>query len=221
MTPSCFPDLSARLSAFEQADLYPVITSDYCAGRSVETVFEAAARGGAKLIQVREKHCSDRKFFEIARHCREIANFYHVLLIIDDRLDIALAVNADGVHIGQEDLPVNAARRIAPELLIGTSTHNLEEIAYAQADGVSYLNVGPIFPTQTKAVGYPALGLDYLREAIPHIHIPFTVMGGIKEHHIADLVHSGARRIAMVTEITTAPDIEEKVRQLRRYFPGS
>ena len=131
-------------------------------------------------------------------------------------MDVALSAHADGVHLGQEDLPVREARRIAPELLIGSSTHNLAEIEEAQRAGTGYLNIGPIFATQTKTVGIPPLGTDFLKELMPHVTVPFSVMGGIKARHIAELSSLGARHIAMVTEITQTPDPAEKVRELRK-----
>ena len=137
-----------------------------------------------------------------------------MLLIIDDRVDIALACHADGVHLGQEDMPVAIARKLAPELLIGTSTHNDAEIIAAQRDGTSYLNIGPVYPTQTKSVACGALGLEKFIELAKLVNIPFSVMGGIKAHNLPKLFRYGISAAAMVTEITRAPDIAGKVREL-------
>ncbi|MBO7742272.1 MAG: thiamine phosphate synthase, partial [Victivallales bacterium] len=127
---------------------------------------------------------------------------------------------ADGVHLGQDDLPLQAARAIAPEMLIGISTHNEAEIEEALAGGCSYLNMGPMFPTQTKSVACGALGLEKIEVLKRRVKCPFSVMGGIKEHHLAMLVERGYRHIAMVTEITRAPDVREKVRALRQIMLG-
>lgn len=214
MIPSCFANRAERLAAFERADLYPVISSEFTLDRPVLEIFAAVARGGARLIQLREKHRPLGELYQLACACRPIANQYGVLLIIDDHVDVALAAGADGVHLGQEDLPLTAARAIAPELLLGNSTHNLEEALAAKPAGADYINVGPIYPTQTKSVACGALGVAAIRDIAPRGELPFTVMGGIKARHIPELRAAGARRIAMVTEITQAPDVEAKVREL-------
>ena len=211
--------LERRIERFAAARLYPVISSEFCSGRSPLEVFTAAAEGGAKVIQIREKHWDKARICELVRACRPVADRYGVLVIVDDHADVARDAGADGVHIGQDDMSVAEVRAISPELLIGKSTHNLEELLAAQAEGTDYLNIGPIYPTQTKSVSYPAVGLEKLRELIPQVGIPFSVMGGIKARHIPELLAAGARRIAMVTEVTQAPDVAAKVRELEALFP--
>jgi thiamine-phosphate pyrophosphorylase len=139
-----------------------------------------------------------------------------MLLIVDDRVDIAMAAGADGVHLGQEDFPLTEAKKLAPEMLFGVSTHNAEEIRRALSDNCGYLNIGPMFPTRTKSVACGALGLEKIEELVPMVTCPFSVMGGIKEHHLEMLCARGFRHIAMVTEITQAPDVCQKVKQLRQ-----
>ncbi len=207
-----------RVAAFKAAALYPVVSSEFCSGRSVPEVITAIAEGGAKIVQLREKHRTDADLFALAQQCRQITEAYDMLLIIDDRLDIALACGADGVHLGQDDMPVAAARKIAPELLIGTSTHNAAEIIAAQNDGTSYLNIGPIYPTQTKSVACGALGVETFCRLKELVTCPFSVMGGIKAQHIAELSALGAKHIAMVTEITAAANITAKVKELLALF---
>jgi thiamine-phosphate pyrophosphorylase len=138
-----------------------------------------------------------------------------MLLIVDDRVDIALATGADGVHLGQDDFPLCEARKIAPQMLLGVSTHNADEITKALADNGSYLNIGPMFPTNTKSVACGALGLETIEKLKQNITCPFSVMGGIKEHHLPLLVSKGFKHIAMVTEITQSINIREKVEHLR------
>ncbi len=210
--------LEKRIGAFSRAGLYPVVTSEFCAGRSVPAIVRAIAAGGANLVQIREKKCSLNDLHELVCVCKKITDEYGMLLIVDDHLDVALAAGADGVHLGQDDLPVAAARRIAPELLIGCSTHNPAEISKAQADGCGYLNIGPVYPTQTKSVLCGALGLENVLQYRNAVCCPYSVMGGIKEHHLPELIRLGFKRIAMVTEITAAPDVTEKVRSLQKYF---
>ena len=212
--------LSERIETFKSSDLYPVVSSEFCNGRDVCDIVAAIAAAGAKIVQIREKNISDCAMFELVQKCKLITDRYQMLLIVDDRLDIAMATGADGVHLGQEDFPLTAARKLAPDMFFGVSTHNAEEIRKALADGCSYLNIGPMFPTRTKSVACGALGLEKIEELKSLVTCPFSVMGGIKEHHRPLLCSKGFKHIAMVTEITQAPDVETKVKQLRRIMAG-
>ena len=212
--------LSERISIFQNSDLYPVVSSEFCNGRSVCEIVSGIAAGGAKLVQIREKNLSDCAMFELVKKCKEITDRYQMLLLVDDRLDIAIAAHADGVHLGQDDFPLPEAKKLAPEMFFGVSTHNAEEIDRALAEGCSYLNIGPMFPTRTKSVACGALGLETIEELAKKVTCHFSVMGGIKEHHLELLTSKGFKHIAMVTEITQAPDVEAKVRQLRNLMKG-
>lgn len=203
-----------RLARFEQADLYVVITEALCAGRSALEVLAKALAAGVRLIQMREKDLSGRELYNRALAFRRETSAAGALLIINDRLDIALAVGADGVHLGQDDLPVRAARRVAPDLLIGASTHSLEEALAAQEAGASYVNIGPIFPTQTKETA-AFLGPEMIDRIVPHLRIPWTTMGGIKASNIGEVVSRGARHPAVITAVTAAPDPDAAARELR------
>ena len=213
--------LSQRIEIFKESDLYPVVSSEFCNGRSVCQIVEGIASAGAKIVQIREKNLSDCSMFELVRKCKEITDRYSMLLMVDDRLDIAMAAGADGVHLGQEDFPLTEGRKLAPDLLFGVSTHNEEEIRKALAEGCSYLNIGPLFPTRTKSVACGDLGLEKAEELKKLVSCPFSVMGGIKEHHLELLCSKGFRHIAMVTEITQAPDVASKVRLLRKIMKES
>jgi thiamine-phosphate pyrophosphorylase len=212
--------LAERIELFKNSDLYPVVSSEFCNGRDVVSIVEAIAAGGAKLVQIREKNLSDSAVFELVKKCKAVTDRHQMLLIVDDRVDIAMAAGADGVHLGQDDFPLTAAKKLAPDMFFGVSTHNAEEIRKALADGCSYLNIGPMFPTQTKSVACGALGLETIENLKELVTCPFSVMGGIKEHHLELLCSKGLRHIAMVTEITRAPDVEAKVRQLRAIMKG-
>ena len=207
---------SERLDIFRSSDLYPVVSSEFCLGRDVCSIVADIAAAGAKIVQIREKNLSDSSMFELVKKCREITDRSGMLLIVDDRVDIAMAAGADGVHLGQEDFPLTEAKKLAPEMLFGVSTHNAEEIRRALSDNCGYLNIGPMFPTRTKSVACGALGLEKIEELVPMVTCPFSVMGGIKEHHLEMLCARGFRHIAMVTEITQAPDVCQKVKQLRQ-----
>ena len=141
--------LPERIKIFSQSDLYPVISSEFCNNRNVCNIVADIAAAGAKIVQIREKNISDCAMFELAQQCKKITSRYQMLLIIDDRVDIAIAVGADGVHLGQDDFPLCEAKKLAPDILFGVSTHNEKEIHQAIVNGCSYLNIGPIFPTNT------------------------------------------------------------------------
>jgi thiamine-phosphate pyrophosphorylase len=205
-----------RKAIFEAVDIYPVTCRKLSAGRSNEEVLEGVLEGGARIVQLREKESSSRELYELARRFREITARAGVLLIINDRIDIALAVEADGVHLGQDDLPIPVARKLGPELILGASTHSLEEALRAQDEGADYVNIGPIFQTSTKEGVSGFLGPEAISAISPSLRIPFTVMGGIHARNLEEVLEHGARRVAMVTEITQAPDIAEAVRELRR-----
>ncbi len=212
---------ASRMMAFKDIDLYPVVSSEFTNNRSVIEVVKEIAAGGAKIVQLREKHRSKREIYELALSCRAIIRTHQMLLIINDHPDVALAVGADGVHLGQDDLPLAAARRIAGELIIGCSTHNLAEAKQAEIDGADYINIGPVYHTATKEVGSGAIGIAAVRDISTEIELPFTVMGGIKTQHIPALLTLGVRRIAMVTEITRAENIRQRTMELRRLWQGS
>ena len=207
---------SERLARFKEIDLYPVTCQELSEGRSNLEVLDAVLAGGSRIIQLREKHWDKRDIYELALEFRKRTLKANALLIINDHVDVALGTEADGVHLGQEDLPIPAARRIAPGLILGASTHNLEQALRAEGEGADYVNIGPIFPTKTKDNVMRTLGPDGIREISPHLKVPFTTMGGINMENIAQVLEAGARRVALVTGITRAKDITERVGELRR-----
>ena len=210
-----------RRARFDKIDVYPVTCERLSAGRSNLEVLEAVIRGGARIIQLREKECSKRDLFDLALTFREVTARAGVLLIINDHLDIALAVGGDGVHLGQDDLPLMAARRLAPDLVIGISTHSLEEALDAERDGADYVNIGPVFATSTKAGVDRGLGPEAIASIGSRLSVPFTVMGGITAANLDEVLAAGARRIAMITAITQAADIAETVQLFRRKIRAS
>jgi thiamine-phosphate pyrophosphorylase len=203
------------MAAFAETDLYVVITEAFCAGRTALEVLTRALAAGVRLVQLREKELDGRRLYLRAVEFRRLTAAAGALLIVNDRLDIALAAGADGVHLGQDDLPVEAARRIAPQLIIGASTHSLAEALAAQEAGASYVNIGPIFATQTKATPTAPLGLEALDLIPPQLRIPWTTMGGITGSNIGQVVARGARHPAVVTAVTAAPDPTAAARRLR------
>ncbi len=207
-------DLTQRLAAFARADLYVVITESFCAGRTALEVLDLVLDAGVGIVQLREKDLGSRELYELAVEFRRRTEEAGALLIIDDRVDIALAAAADGIHLGQADLPVAAARRLAPDLIIGASSHSLEEALAAQEAGASYVNLGPIFPTATKPQAV-SLGVEALSRIAPHLRIPWSTMGGINQANIAQVVARGARHPAVMSAVTAAPDVSAAARALR------
>ena len=194
------------MKRFIEAGLYLVTSQPLSAGRTTPEIVEAALAGGVRLIQLREKEMSLREYVRLAEQVRELTARAGALMIVNDRVDVALAAGADGVHLGQEDFPIPAARRLGPDLIIGASTHSVEEALKAQTEGASYINIGPIFPTGTKVWEGAFLGIEGLKQIAAVARIPFTVMGGIKREHILELLRAGASTIALVTAVTAAKD---------------
>lgn len=208
-------NLKEKMKKFEEIDLYPVVTQKFCNGRKSLDILKELVDAGIKIVQLREKEMSKRELFNLGEQYRKITEDNDILLIIDDHIDIAMAVSADGVHLGQNDFPFEKVRDIDQHLIVGVSTHNLDEILQAQKFGISYINVGPIFPTKTKDVASSSVGLENLKKWLPQITIPFTVMGGIKKNNLVSLYELGVYRTAMVTEITQSSDIKKTIQEMR------
>ena len=179
--------------------------------------------GGAKVLQLRfkqqeakdQKDCAVREFLHIAREVRTICQHSDCVLIINDRTDIALAVGADGVHIGQEDLPLAAARQVlGPNKIIGVSTHDLTQAREAQRGGADYIGFGPLFGTQTKATGYTARGLDQLQTIRSQIDIPIVAIGGIHAQRAPAALDAGAHAVAMISDIVLADQVTYQVQTM-------
>lgn len=208
--------LEERMAAFAAADLYVVITEAFCAQRSPVQVLAATLEAGVRLVQLREKHLSDKELYRWALGFRELTSKKNALFVLNDRIDIALATGADGVHLGQDDLPIEAARQLAPELIIGCSSHSAQEAVAAQEAGASYVNIGPIFSTQTKSHASGPLGPDAVEEISRRLTVPWTVMGGIKASNVDLVLQRGARLIAVVTAVTAVDDVNAACATLRQ-----
>ena len=193
-----------------QATVYPVSCQALSNGRSDEHWLDEVLAGGARIVQLRDKESNDRTLYEKAIPFRQKTAAAGALLIINNRVDIALAVGADGIHLGNSDLPVEAARALAPELIIGVSANSEEQAATAKKRGASYFNIGPIYRTETKKRLTSFLGPAAIPTFAARCELPFTVMGGIKFHHIQELTGVGARRIAVVTALTQAEKISDE-----------
>jgi thiamine-phosphate pyrophosphorylase len=179
----------------------------------LESFLETAVRGGVDIVQIREKTLADGVLLEALQQAREVTRRLGVPLVVNDRADLARLVAADYVHVGQEDLPVAAARTFG--VGVGQSTHAPAELAATDAD---YAGVGPVYETPTKA-GRPAVGLEYVRQAAAHARVPWFAIGGIDEANVAEVVAAGATRIAVVRAIGDAEDPERAAAVLRKALP--
>ena len=203
-----------RLRKFiTEVTLYPVACEKLAAGRSDGEWLEAVLAGGARIVQLRDKEADGRTLLAKAKLFRRKTRETGALFIVNDRLDIALLSEADGIHLGNQDLPCQEVRRFAPDLLIGVSCNLEEEAASAEQRGASYYNIGPLFTTGTKEGIKEFLGLEAIARFARHSYLPFTVMGGIKKQHIPALLAAGVRRPAVVTALTQAVDIAAETRE--------
>ena len=186
--------------------LYLVTDRRLSLGRSTVEVVAAAVNGGVTCVQLREKHCSTREFLEEARRVRELLVGTGVPLIINDRLDVALAVAADGVHLGQNDMHLSDARRLVGErLVIGISAESVADAIRAEAEGADYIGVSPVFTTPTKMDTAPPLGLEGLREIRRAVSLPLVAIGSIRHDNAAEVLRAGADGLAVVSAIVSAP----------------
>lgn len=190
------------MSKFKLPKIYP-ITDVRLSGISHAEQVERLIEGGATLIQLREKHASPREFFESAKIAIDIARAHNVKIIINDRVDIALALKADGVHLGQDDLPPSAARQILGlDAIIGFSTHSVEQAVLAKGLDVDYIAIGPIFETGSKENPDPVIGLEELSAAQKQIDgIALVAIGGIGINNISDVLLSGAESVALISGV--------------------
>jgi len=197
----------------DEVTIYPVSCEPLANGRTDIEWLEAVLAGGAKIVQLRDKHSTDLDFYQKALIFREKTNAAGALFIVNNRFDIALLTEADGVHLGNSDLPAEEVRKMAPDLIIGVSCNNPEQAATAGKRGASYFNIGPLFSTETKKKLTPFLGPDVIEKFASLCDLPYTVMGGIKINHVRELVARGAQRFAVVTALTQAEDIAAETRR--------
>lgn len=202
-----------------ETDIYAITDARLSLGRSLEEVALALLGAGVRILQYREKRLKGGEMLEQCRLLRRLTAEADACFIVNDHVDIAMLVAADGVHVGQEDLPVPAVRElVGPEMLIGLSTHDAAQARAAQAMGADYLGVGPIFATQTKEDAVAPVGFAYLDWVVANIDVPFVAIGGIKEHNIAEVARHGAPCCSLISALVGAPDIAASVAAVRRAF---
>lgn len=202
---------------FPGADIYAITDDSLSFGRSVENVVDALLKAGVRLIQYREKEKKSGRMLQDCLLLRAMTKEAGAAFIVNDHVDIAVLCRADGVHIGQDDLPVAAVRAlVGGNCRIGVSTHSPEQAARSVADGADYIGVGPIFATKTKKDVCDPVGLEYLDHVAAAHTIPFVAIGGIKRHNIAEVVRRGATCCCLVSELVAAPDIAGRVAEVRK-----
>ncbi len=205
---------------FDLPPLYAILDPEQTRGRASAVVLEELLAGGVGLLQLRAKSLSSGELLRLAKQLHHAVRSSGCGLIIDDRVDIALACSADGVHLGQEDLPLHAARRLMPDRTIGISTHDIRQALQAEHAGADYIGFGPVFGTQTKDTGYSSRGLAMLREIRQNVTIPIVAIGGITEHNAVEVWQAGADSVAIISDILSARDISEKVKRILSLHRG-
>jgi thiamine-phosphate pyrophosphorylase len=198
--------------------LYVILDPEVAGERDPLEIARQAIEGGARLIQYRDKIREKGFQLPIVRALQALCRQSDALFFVNDHADLALAIEADGVHLGQRDLPVAIVRRIVPPaMLIGASTNNAEEARRAEADGADYVSVGRLFPTASKADTRPAT-LDTLREVKAAVSVPVCAIGGINESNIADVIAAGADMAAVISAVVRAEDVRKTTEQLAKNF---
>ncbi|MDI6719077.1 MAG: thiamine phosphate synthase [Methanomicrobiales archaeon] len=197
-------------------DLYVVTDEEISRGLSHAEIARRAVDGGADAIQLRDKRMSGRALFEAACEIRSITRAAGALFIVNDRLDVALAAAADGVHLGQDDLPLRCARAIAPpHFIVGVSVGSVDEAIRAEEEGADYVALSPTFPTGSKADAGPGRGLSTLRAIRSAVSLPLIAIGGIGPRNAEDVIDAGADGIAVISAVVGQDDVERAARDLK------
>ena len=210
------PDLLGSMD-LEIPRLYAIVDAERIGSALPLAICRTLLDAGVRLIQYRNKRASSRDLFEACRQLQVCVREAGGIFIVNDRVDVALAVDADGVHVGQGDLPVELARRVlGKRILIGTSTHSLEQVREADETSADYIAFGPIFPTQSKENPDPAVGLTGLKEARKLTRRPLVAIGGITLENAPSVIAAGADSVAVIRDLVQAPDVTQRAREFLR-----
>ena len=194
--------------------LYVIIDTQALKGRSHIEVASQIVRGGARTIQLRDKLLSKKELLPIARQLRDLCAEHNVLFIVNDYLDLAVAADADGLHLGQDDLPIKIVRKLLPmDKILGCSTTTVDQAVTAESDGADYIAVGSIYPTSSKETA-KVVGLERLRHIRQAVALPLVAIGGITKDNVAEVMAAGAESVAVISAVLQAKDIEEAARQI-------
>ncbi|MCD6386098.1 thiamine phosphate synthase, partial [Candidatus Sumerlaeota bacterium] len=199
---------------FGRPGLYVITDRRLAGGCEYLKIVRAVLLGGARIIQLRDKETPFEELVKVGKKIKNLCAEFNATLIVNDNPYLAREIDADGVHLGQTDMPVDIAREIiGKDKIIGLSTHNYKQITQAMMmDEVDYIGIGPIFPTSTKKSEYPPVGLKILRWAAENCHLPFVAIGGINKENIAQVLATGTKLIAVVSAVMSAPDITTATR---------
>jgi len=201
-------------------NLYLITDREQALGRNLEFVVEEALRGGVRAVQLREKDLSSKELYERAYDLRKLTSRYGAKLIINDRVDVALAVEADGVHVGAQSIPIYKVRRLLGESrLIGVSCHNQVQAITAQDMGADFITFGPVYHTPSKAAYGDPVGVEKLGQVCELLEIPVFALGGVKAGNCGEVIDRGARGVAMISAVISAPDPREAARTLLSALP--
>ena len=187
--------------ALKLPPLYAILDPEQTRGRPAQRVLAALLEAGVSILQLRVKSLPPVDFLELAKQARAVTRAHGCKLIINDRVDIALACGADGVHLGQDDLPLRAGRKLMGQKIIGISTHDLDQARAAERDGADYIGFGPMFGTRTKATGYEARGPEMLQQIRRAVTLPIVAIGGIMEGNVQEVWQAGADSVAIIGDV--------------------
>ena len=209
-----------KMRRFPDCDIYCVTASQFSLGRPNLDIVRQMLEADIKIIQYREKDFSMRQKYQECLAIRDLTAQYNACFIVNDDVHLALAVESDGIHVGQDDLPVEKVRDLVGDnMLVGLSASSPEQVENAAKTGiVDYIGVGPLYQTFTKKDAQPPAGLGFLDYVVSHCQIPFVAIGGIKESNLAEVIKHGATCVCLVSEIVSAPDIGAKIGNLRKQF---
>ncbi|MBP1992177.1 thiamine phosphate synthase [Paenibacillus eucommiae] len=187
--------------------LYAITGEQFHPGRDLIEVMEEAILGGVDIIQLRDKSGNKQEILRKAHALRELTRKHGVTFIVNDHIDIALEADADGIHLGQDDLPLAEARKLVGNKIIGISTHAIHEALQAEKDGADYIGVGPVYATKSKVDVVDPVGVGYVREVAAQVRLPFVAIGGIKLHNVEEVLEAGATWICAISEIVGSDDV--------------
>jgi thiamine-phosphate pyrophosphorylase len=194
--------------------LYVILDPEQTRGRAAETVLHELLAGGVSILQLRVKAMAPSDFFELAKRARAKTRAHGCKLIINDRVDIVLACDADGVHLGQDDLPLAAGRKLMGNKIVGISTHDIEQAREAERNGADYIGFGPMFGTSTKNTGFAPRGIEMLRQIRTGVKLPIVAIGGINEQNVRQVWQAGADSAAIISDILGADDVLSKTKRI-------
>lgn len=195
--------------------LYLITDHTWLGPRTLCEVIEEAAANGVTVVQLREKSASSREMYELGKAVHEVTRAHGIPLIINDRVDIMLALDAEGVHVGPDDLPVAVVRALAGGKIIGTSVNSPDDLAKAHAEGADYIGIGPVFATSTKQNARHVLGVNGLEKLVHETHLPCVAIGGIGTENAPEVIRTGVTGVCSISGILAQPDIGAAVRRFR------